>query len=294
MNTPTLPWYLLQSFAAMSEAGSLAAAATASDSSQPTLSRHLAQLEALLGTRLFFRTAAGLTPTPEGAVVQAHAEAMAAAATQVSFTGVQTQELSGTVRITASQIAATFLLPPILARLHAAHPAINLEVMASDLTDNLLRREADLAVRMYRPTQSDLIAKKVAELPIGIYAARTYVERRGLPQNPENLAQHTLVGYDRSTLILDGMRQMGLTVDRSSFAFRSDDQVVCWRMVQTGFGIGFGQRSIGDADPDLVAIWPELDIGTIPVWLTAHQELRMSPRVRVCFDHLAEQFAALE
>lgn len=294
MNTSTLPWHLLQSFAAISEAGSLAAAAKVSDSSQPTLSRHLAQLEALLGTRLFFRTAAGLTLTPEGAAVRAHAEAMAEAAAQVSFTGAQTQEVGGTVRITASQIAATFLLPPMLARLHMTHPALNLEVVASDLSDNLLRREADLAVRMYRPTQNDLIAKKVAELPIGIYAARSYVKRRGLPRTPEDLVQHTLVGYDRSTLILDGMRQMGLTADRSSFAFRSDDQVVCWRMVQTGFGIGFGQRSIGDADPDLVAVWPELDIGAIPVWLTAHTELRMSPRVRLCFDHLAEQFAALE
>lgn len=293
MNTPNLPWHLLQSFCAISEAGSLAAAAKASESSQPTLSRHLAQLEALLGTRLFFRTPAGLTLTPEGAAVQTHAEAMAEAAAQVSFTGAQTREIGGTVRITASQIAATFLLPPMLAQLHAAHPALSLELVASDLTDNLLRREADLAVRMYRPTQSDLIAKKVTELPVGIYVARSYVERHGLPQSPEDLTRHTLIGYDRSTLILDGMRKMGHTVDRSSFAFRSDDQVVCWRMVTAGFGIGFGQRSMGDAHPDLIPVFPELDIGAIPVWITAHQELRMSPRVRLCFDHLAAQFAAL-
>lgn len=293
MNTPPIPWQLLQSFTAISEAGSLSAAAAKTDNSQPTLSRHLNQLETLLGQRLFFRSASGLTLTPEGAAVRTHADAMAQAAAQLSFTGAQAQELSGTVRLTASQIAATYLLPPMLAQLRIQHPALNLEVVASDQTENLLRREADLAVRMYRPTQNDLITKKVAELPIGMYAARSYVARHGLPVEPEHLARHAVIGYDRSTLIIDGMRQMGMNVDRSFFAFRSDDQVVCWQMVKAGAGIGFGQRVVGDADDTLVPIWPDLPIGSIPVWLTAHQELRMSPRVRLCFDHLADSFAAL-
>jgi DNA-binding transcriptional LysR family regulator len=293
MNTSTLPWHLLQSFAAISDAGSLSAAAKKIHSSQPTLSRHLTQLEDLLGTRLFFRTAAGLTLTPEGAAEQAHAQAMAQAAAQLSFLGAQTPEIGGTVRITASQIAATYLLPPMLAELHAAHPALELEVVASDQTDNLLRREADLAVRMYRPTQNDLIAKKVADLPLGIFASRSYVARHGLPETFGILEGHKLIGYDRSTLLIDGMRRMGMTVNRSFFDFRSDDQVVCWQMIKAGMGIGFGQRIIGAADPDLVPLWREIDIGSIPVWLTAHRELRMSPRVRVAFDHLAAGFGAL-
>lgn len=293
MNTPDVPWQLLQSFAAISEAGSLSAAASKTSSSQPTLSRHLNQLEGLLGQRLFFRTSSGLTLTPEGAAVQARADAMAHAAAQLSFTGALAQGVSGTVRLTASQIAATYLLPPMLVSLRNEHSGVSLELVASDQTENLLRREADLAVRMYRPTQNDLIAKKVADLPIGIYAARSYVEQYGMPEGPEQLAQHTVIGYDRSTLIIDGMRQMGINVDRSFFAFRSDDQVVCWQMVKAGAGIGFGQRVIGDADETLVPLWPTLPIGSIPVWLTAHQELRMSPRVRICFDHLAESFAVL-
>ncbi|MDC0135949.1 LysR family transcriptional regulator [Sulfitobacter sp.] len=162
MNTSDIPWHLLQSFATMSEAGSLSAAAGKTGTSQPTLSRHLNQLEDFLGTRLFFRTSAGLTLTSEGAAVQAHA--MAQAAAQLSFSGAQAQDISGTVRITASQIAATYLLPPMLSSLHIAHPALDLEVVATDQSENLLRREADLAVRMYRPTQNDLIAKKVAQL----------------------------------------------------------------------------------------------------------------------------------
>ena len=259
----------------------------------PTLSRHLNQLETLLGQRLFFRSSAGLTLTPEGAVVQAHADAMAQAAAQLSFAGALSKDVSGTVRITASQIAATYLLPQMLAELREKYPALILEVVASDQTENLLRREADLAIRMYRPTQNDLITKKVAELPIGMYATRAYVARHGMPEQAHDLAQHTIIGYDRSTLIIDGMRQVGLEVDRSFFSFRCDDQVVCWQMVKAGMGIGFGQRSVGEADSDLVAIRPDMPIGSIPVWLTEHQELRMSPRVRLCFDHLADSFAAL-
>jgi len=293
MNTSPLPWHLLQSFEAISAAGSLSAAAKATGVSQPTLSRHLNQLENLLGKRLFFRSVAGLSLTPEGAAVQTHAQVMAQAAAELAFTGAQAQEISGTVRITASQIAATYLLPPMLTALRDTHPALNLELVASDQTDNLLRREADLAVRMYRPTQNDLITKKVAELPIGIYAARSYAKRYGLPEQYADLSRHTVIGYDRSTLIIEGMRQFGMEVDRSFFAFRSDDQVVCWRMVKAGMGIGFGQRVTGDADPDLVPIWPDMPIASMPVWLTAHRELRMSPRVRLAFDHLAESFAAL-
>lgn len=218
---------------------------------------------------------------------------MAQAAAALSFAGARTQQIDGTVRLTASQIAATYLLPPMLASLHTAHPALQIEVIASDQTDNLLRREAELAVRMYRPTQNDLIAKKVAELPMGMFASRSYVALHGLPQQPQDLRSHSVIGYDRSTLIIDGMRQVGLKVDRSFFSFRSDDQVVCWQMVKQGMGIGFGQQAIGNSNPDLVAVRPDMDIGTIPVWLTAHRELRMSPRVRLTFDHLADGFAAL-
>jgi DNA-binding transcriptional LysR family regulator len=283
----------MQSFAAIGDAGSLSAAAAAGAGSQPTLSRHLTQLESLLGARLFYRTSGGLTLTPEGAQVRVHADAMAQAAAQVTADGSRVADLSGTVRITASQIAATYLLPDMLTSLHRAHPALSLELVASDQTENLLRREADIAVRMYRPTQNDLIARKVAELPLGIYAARSYLVRRGTPEGAEDLKDHAVIGYDRSTLIIDGMRQVGLEVDRTFFAFRSDDQVVCWRMVQAGMGIGFAQHAMAQSDPGMVRLWPQMEIGTLPVWLTAHKELRMSPRVRICFDHLAACFAAL-
>ncbi|MDB4074237.1 LysR substrate-binding domain-containing protein [Ascidiaceihabitans sp.] len=194
--------------------------------------------------------------------------------------------LKGTVRISASQIVATYILPAILGEIHVEEPDIQIEVVATDETDNLLRREADIALRMYQPTQLDVIAKKVTELELGIYAAHSYLERNDMPKQSKDLMEHDLIGYDRSELIIDGMRKMGYTITRDFFKFRSDDQVVCWQMVLAGFGIGFNQVLIGDADPRVQRIAPEMPIGTIPIWLAAHTGLKTNPRVRCVFDAL--------
>ncbi|UWR21588.1 LysR family transcriptional regulator [Sulfitobacter sp. S190] len=271
---------------------SLSAAASATGASQPTLSRHLSQLEERVGHRLFYRDTSGLEPTPEGLNLQVYAERMLEAAAGISVEDTSDGPVAGTVRITASRVAASYLLPPMLQALRLRHPRLSVELVASDETHNLLRREADLAIRMYRPTQSDLIARKVAELPLGVFAARSYIARRGLPEHIGDLHRHDVIGYDRSTLIIDGMARMGMKVERSFFAFRSDDQVACWNMIRAGCGIGFGQVAIGRDDPDLVQIQPTLDIGSLPVWLAAHAELRSSPRVRRSFDALAEAFKA--
>ncbi|QUJ76996.1 LysR family transcriptional regulator [Sulfitobacter albidus] len=293
MDTKSLPWHLLESFAAICAHGSLSAAARASGSSQPTLSRHLTQLEQHLGTRLFERAQNRLELTPEGHAIQRQTRQMADAAAALSLAHAHDDALAGTVRLTASQIAATYLLPPMIASLHARAPQLQIDIVATDHSNNLLRREADLALRMYRPTQGDLITRKIAELPLGIFAAKSYVARHGTPKGPEDMHRHTLIGYDRDTRIIDGMRAFGIEADRTLFAIRSDDQVVCWEMLRAGVGIGFAQARMGEDDPTLTRVWPDIDIGTLPVWLTAHQELRMSPRVRMVFDHLADCFAAL-
>lgn len=194
--------------------------------------------------------------------------------------------LSGTVRISASQIVATFILPEILSEIHAQEPGIQIDVVATDETDNLLRREADIALRMYQPTQLDVIARKITELELGVFAAHSYLERAGIPQKPQDLIEHDLIGYDRSELIIEGMRKIGFEITRDFFKFRSDDQVVCWHMVLAGFGIGFNQATIGDADPRVRRIARELPIGTIPIWLVSHTGLKTNPRVRYVFDTL--------
>lgn len=288
----SLNWALLESFAAVSEHGSLSAAARATGASQPTLSRHIAALEQELGKRLFERDISGVILTPTGASLMSHVREMADAAARLDLAMLGDAEtLSGSIRITASDIVATYVLPEILTKLRIAEPNIDIELLASDKTENLLRREADIAVRMDRPTQSDVIAKKVGNLRMGMFVSKAYLARRGKIERLEDCLDHDVIGYDRSTLIIDGFKAFGLDVDRDFFAFRSDDQVVCWEMARAGFGIGFNQLQIGARDPNMVRIGSADDVGSLEVWLTAHSELRTSPRVRRVFDVLADALA---
>jgi DNA-binding transcriptional LysR family regulator len=286
-------WTLLKSFAAVGEHGSLSAAARATGASQPTLSRHVSQLEQQVGSRLFERDVGGVALTARGIELMHHVQEMVDAAARLSMAiDRKTETFSGSVRITASDIVATYVLPDILTALRIAEPDIDLELVASDETENLLRREADIAVRMYRPTQTDVIARKVGDLAMGMFASKSYVKRRGMPQHFGDILDHDVIGYDRSTQIIDGFRQAGSEVKRDFFAFRCDNQVVCWQMVRAGFGIGFNQIQLGEADPNLVRIDSAGEVGNLPIWLTAHLELRTSPRIRRVFDFLAEQLSA--
>ena len=281
-------WSQIQSFAAVAEHGSLSAAARAQNNSQPTLSRHIAQLEATLGVRLFDRKSGGMVLTDDGADLLAHATVMADAAARFAMDRDGTSDdVTGTVRLTASHVVANFVLPPILTALHHAHPDLQIEVIASDTTENLLRREADIALRMYRPTQPDVIAKHVTDLPLGAYATPGYIAQHGRPETLQDFMDHSIIGYDRSMLIIDGFAERGFDVGRDFFAFRSDDQVLCWHMVLAGYGIGFAQRRVGDADRRVERISGDQDVGSMPLWLTAHPDLRRIPRVRRVYDWLA-------
>lgn len=283
-------WTLLETFAAVGEHGSLSAAARATGTSQPTMSRHISTLEQEVGARLFERGVNGVALTATGASLMKHVEDMADAAARLDMVVAGNAEtLSGSIRLTASDIVATYVLPALLTELRSAEPAITIELVATDTTENLLRREADIAVRMYRPTRSDIISQKVGELKMGMFASRSYLARCGMPESLEDVLQHDIIGYDRSTLIIDGFKQVGVKVDRDFFAFRSDDQVVCWEMARAGLGIGFNQVQLGEQHPNMVRIDAAGDVGSLPVWLTAHSELRSNPRVRRVFDFLAER-----
>ena len=221
-------WALLRSFAAVCEHGSISSAARAIEGSQPTISRHISQLEQQIGARLFDRDVRGMALTPAGEKIYAHVKDMSDAAAKLTMaSGPIAETLSGSVRITASNIVATFVLPDILSRLRQAEPAISLEVVATDNTENLLRREADIAVRMFRPTQGDVIAKKVGELNLGAFAHEDYIARKGMPTSLADFTEHDIIGYDRAPQIIEEFRRFGLDVDRDFFAFRSDNQVVC-------------------------------------------------------------------
>ncbi|WP_069298375.1 LysR family transcriptional regulator [Neptunicoccus sediminis] len=282
-------WTLIQSFLAVAEHGSYSAAARESGRSQPTIGRHIDQLQTQLGATLFQRAAKGFDLTPTGSALLDHARTMQQAAAEMSLiTEGRTAEVRGTVRITASEIVATYILPEILAELLAQEPELQVELVATNSTENLLLREADIALRMVQPAQQDLIARKIGDIPIGLYAAPSYLARKGTPQRFDDIAGHILLGYDRSDLMIRGMAALGIPMQREDFAFRVDDQVTYMEALRAGVGLGACQKRQA-ARYGLVPLLPKLHIPPLPVWLTAHAALRTSAKVRRVFDFLAAQ-----
>lgn len=291
----TLDWTLTRSFLAVAETGSLSAAARALGLTQPTLGCHIADLETQLGLSLFSRQSRGLAMTAEAEILLPHAQAMRDAAAQLTLAAAsRDQALTGTVRITASRIVSHHILPQILADLHRAEPGIEIELTPTDDSDNLLFRESDIALRMYRPSQADLIATHLCDIPTGLYAAKSYVADHGAPADFAVLMQHRFVGFDKSDLMLRVMASLGVASRREDFAIRCDDQIVYWNLVRAGLGIGGMQCHIGDADPGVCHVAPFVNLPPLPIWLTAASALRNTPRIRRVFDALADSFRTLK
>jgi DNA-binding transcriptional LysR family regulator len=283
-------WALVRSFLAVLEAGSLMGAARRLGAQQPTLSRHVAELEAQLGVPLFERTGRGVVPTAAARAIAEAAREMEDGALALSRRLAALREATGgTVRITTSTVAASYLLPSVLAALQEAEPDIEVELVASNALTNLLRREADIAVRMVRPAQSSLVAKKLADLPIVACAHRRYLQRHGTPRSSQELLAHRLVGYDRDDTILRAFAATGMPIARERFALRTDDQVAYGRLVAAGAGIGFAARYNLRAWPGVVPVLPTLRIAPLACWLAVHREIRGNPVVRRVYDFLAAQ-----
>ena len=290
--TATTPfdWSLIRSFLAALDQGSLLGAARQLKTSQPTLGRHIAELESQWGVVLFERTGRGLVPTATALQLAESARAMEAGALQLShtLTGAQSQS-TGTVRITASVPVAVQLLPPILAQMRLALPDIQVELVSSNQVSNLLRREADIAVRMVRPDQGTLVAKKIGSVGVGAYPHRSYLARRSPPRLPADLLQHDLIGNDTDPSILRGFQALGYPVSREAFVLRTDDFIVQWQAVRAGLGIGFLADYMARSDPDVRPVLAgALPIPALPMWLAVHREIRTNPRIRAVYDLLAE------
>ncbi|MEO0389536.1 MAG: LysR family transcriptional regulator [Pseudomonadota bacterium] len=283
-----MDWSLVRAFLAVADSGSLSAAARSLGQSQPTLGRHIKAAEAALGAELFVRVPSGLELTEAGRALLEPAQQMAAGAARLRAVAEgQDMRLSGTVRITASVVVSHYVLPSVLAGLRAAEPEIELELVPSDATENLIYREADIAVRMYRPTQLDVVTRKLGDEPLALYAAPDLLARHGMPQGFEDLARFPFVGFDRSDLILRHMRDLGLEMDRHFFGVRCDDQAAFWQLICAGCGIGAMQCRVGDADPRVVRLPVEVALPPLPMWLAAQEGVLKVPRVRRVWDALA-------
>lgn len=292
----SLDWNLLRALGAVLAHGSLTQAALRLGTSQPTLSRQIAALEAALGAPLFERGARRLRPTAQALALAEPAARMLAAAQAIALAAEAassaTGQLAGTVRLTASEVVASQVLPALLAQLARRHPEVQIELVPGDTLSNLLEREADIAVRMLRPTQGSLITRHIADWPLGFYAHRDLLAAHGGPPSPDTLAQGRWIGFDQSSQMIEGFRAAGFNVDRRFFAFRCDNQIVNLEAVRQGLGIGVVMAPLARRSPELVAVLPGLALPVLPVWLTAHRELRASRRQKVVFDFLAQALRA--
>ena len=294
-NVRSYDWNLIKSFVVVLDEGTLSAAAKKLGISQPTLSRHMDELENSLGIVLFERGRNGAKPTSDALSIADNAREVEAAtqALSLSATG-KSEQLSGTVRITASQIVSTYLMPEIITRLIDVAPEIEVELVSTNNVESLTEREADIAVRMLRPNQPHLIARKVNEFRVGVYAHKSYLAKWGIPVTPEDLRRHRVLGYDKNELILDGFIRSGMQIDRNFFHFRCDDQVAYWRTICAGAGIGFGPAFLAGNEAQLTRIVKDLQIPSLPVWLVTHREVKTNRRIRKVYDFLADELAKLE
>jgi len=286
-------WETYRSFLAVMTEGSLSAAARKLALTQPTLGRHIDQLEADLRLPLFTRSQSGLIPSQAARELLPHALAMASAAEALvrASSGADAEE-RGTVRLTASVVVGAEVLPPILTTFRETHPHIAIELVLSDLRQDLLRRDADIAVRMVRPTQEALVARKIGRIGLGFYAHRRYLEKHGTPRALDEMARHAIIGFDKETPFIHALRRAGLPLTRELFALRTDADLAQLAALRAGFGIGVTQIGIGRREPDLVALLPGALKFEMEMWLAMHKDLRATRRMRLLFDHLAGGLAA--
>ena len=288
MTTPD--WDLYRAFLAVLETGSLSGAARGLGLTQPTVGRQIEALEGSLGAVLFTRSPGGLRATEAALALQPHAEAMASAAEALLRTASgEADQVRGVVRVTASHIVGAEVLPPILTRFHEAHPEVTIELDLSDRQENLLRRDADIAVRMARPTQAALTARRIGAVRVGLFAHRRYLERHGVPTRLEpGLAG---IGFDRNVEMLSALSDLQLPLSREFFALRTDSDLAQLAALRAGFGVGGCQYGIARRDPDLVPVLSDAFRLDMEVWVAMHEDLKSSVRMRLMFDALVEGMA---
>lgn len=284
-----LDWNQLRAFLATIEAGSLSAGARALGLTQPTLSRQIAALEDQLGILLFERVGRRLALTEAGRQLAEHTRAMGTAADRVAMAAAsQSQALEGRVRITAVDILAAHMLPPILHRLHELAPGVEIEIIASNSIDDLMKREADIAIRHVRPDHADLITRRCRDTGFALYAAKSFLDRVGRPRRGSDLADLPFIGFAPDDTVDQELNRLGVPVTRGNFRWLCISSLVGLELIRQGLGFGLTFSEAADAIPELERVLPDIEPLSAPIWLTVHRELRTSPRIRTVFDALAE------
>ncbi|NWH08110.1 MAG: LysR family transcriptional regulator [Alphaproteobacteria bacterium] len=288
-----ISWELYRSFLEVIRAGSLSAAGRRLGLTQPTISRHIAELEAALGAGpLFTRSPQGLAPTEIARAIEEYAQTMESSASALIRTASGAAEgIAGAVRIAASEVIGSEVLPALLRDLRVKHPALIFEVVLSNQSADLIRREADIAIRMVRPKQAALTAKKIGDVMLGVFAHPDYLAAHGRPKSVDELKHHAIVGYDRDVGGAAVLGPMAKAFAPASFAYRTDNQVAQLTAIRAGFGIGVCQVALARREPRLTRLFTKEAAFPLETWITMHEDLRASRRMRVVFDHLCEALA---
>ena len=285
-------WNQVRAFLATAEEGSFSSAARALKTTQPTIGRQITELETHLGVTLFERSVRGPALTEAGTELLDHVRAMGAAATLISTVADgQSQQVSGVVTVTATDLMSAVTLPSILAPLRQTAPGIRVRIVAASEIQNLTQREADIAIRHVRPQQPDLIARHVGDFRANLYASSSYLDRVGRPSVPGDVADHAFVGPLNQDLLIATLNNLGLPFRAESFAMSSDSGMVVWEMMKAGFGMSLLPEVLCDAEPGLEKVFPDLTPIQFPIWLVTHRELQTSRRIRIVFDQLARGMA---
>jgi DNA-binding transcriptional LysR family regulator len=283
-------WNHVRAFLVTADTGSLSAAARTLGLAQPTVGRQVAALEHELRVALFERAGRGLALTPIGVELVEHVRAMAEAAVNVSRVAAgQVTALDGPICITASEVVASWLLPPVITKLRARHPGVLVEVVASNTSQDLRRREADIALRSYRPVEPDLVARKLRDSEAHLYATPRYLRTLGPRLTVASLSRAAFIGFDHTDAFRKGLATLGLALTAENFPLLSQNQHVQWALVCEGAGIGIMMAEVGDAEPRVRRALPALPGFPLPLWLVTHRDVHTSRRVRVVADLLAEE-----
>lgn len=289
MSIDQISWDHYRTFLAVLETGSLSGAARSLGLTQPTAGRHVEALEEAFGAPLFLRTPQGLLPTEKALAMKGHARSMSAmSAALARIASGDMEEVRGTVRISASEVIAAETLPAILARLQDANPALEIELSASDAVEDLLQQEADIAIRMVRPSQSALLSRRIGKITLGFHAHRRYLDRHGIPASLAELPNHRLIGFDRQLAYIRDILKQRPDLAGIGFDFRADSNLVQLAAIRAGLGIGMCQHAFAARDPELVEVLPGTLEIALETFVVMHENLKTVPRFRATFDALVQ------
>lgn len=286
-----IDWNLLKSFAFVIKEGSLSAAARQLKTTQPTVGRHIASLEKELGISLFTRSRDGLEPTEDALNLLPDVEIMLTHFQSLTrkLEGEKDDE-SGTVRLATSEVMGVEILPNMLKTFHKRHPKIKIELSFSNKNENLLKRDADLAIRLTKPLQEALVAKLIGHVPLHFYAHQDYLKENGIPQNLNEIKNFSVIGPDRDDAFLSVLEQSGINISRSDCDFRLDNQIGQIELLKQGLGLGIMQQPLAKKIPYLKPILKDEFEFPMPVWAIMHEDLRANKKVRLLYSFLIEEF----